>query len=123
MDMSQFASTSGFLKAADIKANGGPLRLKIVDIRDGQFGKPDLHFENGAKLGLNATNGRTLLNAYGADSNDWLDKVIELSVGTIQYQGENKEVILAKPISPATRKMQPKPGATIVRDLDDEIPF
>ena len=108
---------SVFLKVEDIRTSG-PMRVRITGISEGRFGKPDLTFHDGTQLSLNATNCRVLARAYGMDSDDWLDKEVELEVGEIQYQGKPQDIILLKPISPPIEnKALPKP------DLDDEIPL
>jgi hypothetical protein len=107
-----------FLKVDDIKANG-PVRVKVVDVSEGKYSKPDLTFDDGSKLGCNATNGRVLAKAYGFDSDDWIDKEVELVVGEITYQGKPQEAILVRPISPAIEKKAPPTKPT----FDDEVPF
>jgi len=116
MDMSKYMGNV-FLKVDDVKASG-PIQVRITDISEGRFGKPDLTFHDRTQLSLNVTNVRVLVRAYGMDSDDWLDKEVELEVGEIQYQGKPQDIILLKPISPPIEnKAPPKP------DLDDEIPF
>ena len=116
MHMSKYLG-SVFLKVGGIRASG-PIRVRITDVSEGQFGKPDLTFHDRTQLSLNVTNVRVLVRAYGMDSDDWLDKEVELEVGEIQYQGKLQDIILLKPISPPMEnKAPPKP------DLDDEIPF
>jgi len=118
MDMSKYVG-SVFLKVEDIKASGSRL-VTIVDVREGRFNKPDLHFGDGTRLGCNATNSRTLSKSYGFESGDWIDKEVELVVGEIPYQGKPQEAILINPISPPIEnKKPPKPEP----GLDDEIPF
>ena len=116
MDMAKYFGCV-FLKVEDIRVSG-PIRVRITDVSEGQFGKPDLTFHDRTQLSLNVTNVRVLVRAYGMDSDDWLDKEVELEVGEIQYQGKPQDIILLKPISPPIEnKAPPKP------DLDDEIPF
>ena len=117
MDMSKYIGGL-FLKVEDIKGSG-PVRAKIVDVSEGRYDKPDLTFDDGTRLGCNATNGRALARAYGFDSNDWVGKEVELVVGEIQYQGKPQEAILVKPISPPIENKAPPK-----RDDDlDSIPF
>lgn len=111
MDMRKYMGNV-FLKVDRVKASG-PIRLRITGISLGQYDKPDLAFDDGSQLSLNNTNCRTLVLAFGKESEDWLDKEIELEVGEIQYRGEPQEVILVKPISPPL----PKPG------FGDAVPF
>ena len=80
-----------------------------------------MSFSDGTKLSLNATNNRTLCQAYGTESDDWIGKEIELSLGEIEYPRRAAGSILVKPISPPIEKKPPrrKPGG----DMEDEIPF
>lgn len=85
----------------------------------GPLGKPDLTFDDNTRLSVNTTNVRTLARAYGVESDDWIDKQVELVIGEIKYDGKMNEAILVKPISPPIENKAPpkKP------DFDDEIPF
>src|SRR5262245_60989978 len=126
MDMRKY-SGAAFLKVGDVRANG-PLRKIIVGVTEGKYGRPDLEFDDGTKLSVNATNNRTLVNDYGGASDDMLNKEIELSLGQVEYQGEPQESIVLKPISPPIEKTPPPPpkpkGENGKRgDMDDEIPF
>jgi len=47
-----------YIKTVDVR--GGPLRAKIAAVREGQYGRPDLVFETGEILSLNATNNKIL---------------------------------------------------------------
>jgi hypothetical protein len=116
MDMSKYMRNV-FVKVDDVKASG-PIRVRITDVSEGQFGKPDLTFHDRTQLSLNATNGRVLARAYGMESDDWLGKEIEFYVGEIQYRGEAQEAILVNPITPPIEKKAPPPS-----ELDDAIPF
>jgi hypothetical protein len=125
MDMRKY-SGAAFLKVGDIKVSG-PRRVVIVGVTEGKYDKPDLELDDGTKLSINATNNRTLMSAYGWESEGWLDKEIELSVGKAEYQGELQDSIVVKPISlPIERKPpppQPKGENGKRGDMDDEIPF
>jgi hypothetical protein len=124
MDMRKY-SGAAFLKPDDVRA--GPLRKVIAGIAEGKYGKPDLEFDDGTKLGVNSTRNRALINAYGGESDGWLKKEIELSLGEAEYQGEMQESIVVKPISPAIKKKpsppKPKPKSEGGGDMNDEIPF
>jgi hypothetical protein len=115
-----------FLKPEDIGAM--PIVLTIVDVAGGKWKKLDLTFNDGSKLSLNDTNGWTILRAWGDDTDDWIDKQVELSVGLTTYGGEPKDSVLLKPITPATPTSAlkpvklPKPPRKS-DPLDDNIPF
>ena len=123
MDMSEYAG-SRFLKVQDVK--GGAIRARIIKVDVGKYEKPNIHFDDATILSGNATNVRTLCRAYGNDSDGWLDKEIELTLGTIEYQGEDQEAIVVNPISPpepkttakATTKAKAKSS-----DMDSEVSF
>ena len=117
MDMSKYIGGL-FLKVDDIKVNG-PVRVRISDLSEGRFDKPGLTFDDGTRLSCNTTNGRVLTRAYGFESDDWIDKEVELVVGEIQYQGKPQEAILIKPISPPIESKAP-PNCD---DPNDSIPF
>jgi|SRR5262249_6693852 len=121
MDMSKYVGGL-FLKVEDIKANG-PVRVRIADVREGKFEKPDLTFDDGTRLSVNATNGRALARAYGFESDDWVDKEVELVVGELEYQGKAQEAILIKPITPPLEKKTPPKHNNSGDDMSDEIPF
>jgi hypothetical protein len=126
MDMKRY-SGAAFNKPGDVRA--GPRRVAIIDVTEGKYGRPDLEFDDGTKLSVNATNNRTLVAAYGANSDDWLNKEIELSLGELEYDGKMNEAIIVKPISPPIEKKpvpKPKGGSGTGGkhgDMDDSIPF
>ena len=125
MDVSKWIGEP-FLKPEDIGATS--IALTIVDIAEGKWEKLDLTFNDGSKLSLNKTNGQAIARAWGRESDNWIDKKVELSVGLTTYDGEQRESILLKPITPATPASALKPvklpKQTRQSDqLDDNIPF
>jgi hypothetical protein len=101
-----------FRKVEHVRA--GPIRVRIIGISEGQYGKPDLAFDDGSQLSCNPTNCLTLARAYGFESDNLIGKEVELTLGEIQYRGEPQEAILVKPISPP---IENKPG------FGDTVPF
>ena len=110
MDTREFIGGT-FLKPEDIGPT--PIKLTITSVARGKFDKLDLTFDDQSRMGLNNTNGRAIARAWGFESNDWLDKRVELSVGFVTYKGEQQETIVLRPVSPAT----PETGPI------DDIPF
>jgi hypothetical protein len=98
MKMRKYAG-SQFIKFADV-ANA-PRRAVIVDVTIGDFGKPVLDLNTGEKLSTNATNVKTLIRAYGEDSQDWVQREVELYAGTTNYKGEITNSVLIRPIETA----------------------
>jgi len=119
MDMRKYSGTV-FPKRGDVKVNG-PLRVVIAGVTESKYGRPDLEFGDGTKLSVNATNNRTLVSSYGGESDNWINKEIELSFGEVEYDGQMQETVIVKPISPPIEKKPPKRKPS--GDMDDEIPF
>jgi hypothetical protein len=115
--MRKFSGTT-FLKVDDVR--DGPLQLQIAVINEGQYDKPDVVFETGETLSLNATNTRTLVRAYGPNSDDWIGKEVELKLGQIKYQGSLKDAVIVEPVSPPTEAAEKNAAAA---KMNDEIPF
>jgi hypothetical protein len=134
MDMSgRFGSP--FLKASDLSSER--TRVTITEISDELMGNPRerktvayfLELEKG--LVLNKTNGKTLLTAFGKNSDDWLNKVIELVVKPGQSpQGEEMDVIRIdvpqqQPSQPSDTELNRRldEAAAPAPSRDDDIPF
>ena len=80
MDMRKYSGET-FIKVDDVR--NGPVRVQIAVVKEGKYDKANLVFESGEVLGLNSTNNRTLIRAYGPNSDDWIGKEIELYLGEI----------------------------------------
>ncbi len=76
MDMRDYAGSS-FITVESLR--DGPRRKTIVSVAPGKYDKPVATFESGDQFALNKTNIRTLINAYGEDSQDWTGYAVELS--------------------------------------------
>jgi hypothetical protein len=126
MDMKQYAG-SRFLKLKDVES--GPIRATIGEVVLGKYDKPDIIFTDGSKLSVNATNARVLNRAFGDQSEDWIGGKVELVAGETEYQGEMRESIVVKPISPVSKpdhapvKSAKSSKASKASDMDDEITF
>ena len=95
MDMSQYAGGK-YLKVADLKESG-PLRVTIVEVGISEkYAKPELTLDDGSILSCNTTNTNRLIRAYGAESDDWIGKEIELDLGEVDYQGQPQEAVLGR---------------------------
>lgn len=126
MDMRKF-SGEHFVKVDDVK--DGPIDGQIAVIKEGKYDKPNIVFESGDVLSLNATNNQILMRAYGSDSDRWIGKMIQMFLGVIQYQGTDHEAVLVRPISPPLKKAKAekatdeKKPSSAPANMDDEIPF
>jgi hypothetical protein len=132
MDVSGYLD-SGFLKVEHIQATG-PRRCVVAAVKPGKFERPDMEFQDGSMLSLNATNMKILAVAYGVESDDWIGKEVELFIGKTEFQGQPRDSVLIKPISPVIpaserKKPTPRPAGVVGGiggrrgDMDDEIPF
>jgi hypothetical protein len=119
LNMRKYAGES-FLKVADVR--DGPLLQQIGAVREGKFDKPVLVFETGDILSLNATNTKTLMRAFGSNSDGWIGKQIELYFGELEYQGRMQEGVLVRPISPPVNN-EPEPDAPQSPSFNDKIPL
>lgn len=114
-------SSSAFICVDDLK--DGPRRETITEIVIGQFGRPNATFESGDQLALNKTNTRTLVNAYGPNSQDWIGNTIELCVGTVVYNSEERDSVVVQPISPPKPVAQRHAPVSPPKPDDEIIPF
>jgi hypothetical protein len=122
MDMRKYAGSS-FIRIEDVQS--GPREGTIVKVTEGRYGKPDLLFARGERLSLNATNVKTLIDAYGSSDQDWIGMNVELYAGTTRYQGQEKDSVLVRPISPGKPEAERRPPPTVQDDdgMSEEIPY
>lgn len=130
---------SEYLKGDDIK--GRKVRAvieggKLEEMGDGSF-KPVLRFRNSKKgLVLNKTNGDTIAEVYGDDSDAWIGQTIVLYFDPkVSYAGKRTGGIRVEiPEDGRTRKREePEPEEELApppddsdapsEDSDDSIPF
>lgn len=119
MDMSKYSqSDSNDLKAADFIGKNLKVKISKVEIRNFEASekmaansKPALHFEGKEKqLVLNATNTKTLCDAYGSDSDAWIGREIGLTVADYTHKGFGHGWVVT-------------PLDVEAPEFDDEIPF
>jgi hypothetical protein len=110
-----------FIKPDDVRER--PLKRKIAGIREGKFGKPDLIFTDGTILALNGTNVNVLRRVYGDDSDKLIEKVVELNLGKLQYNGQLNDAVLVKPITAPEEPQADESEPSAKPDYDDPIPF
>jgi hypothetical protein len=121
MDVSKFIG-SRFIKLADVEQH--PIEGRIAGITEGKYGL-NLILESGDTVNLNKTNTRALANAWGKNSDYWIDKMVRALAGELPYQGSTKRGVVVEPISSSTdspteeciEAEEEKPP------FDDKIPF
>lgn len=96
VDMTKYSQgDSNDLKASDFIGKNLKVTISKVEIRNFEASekmaansKPALHFEGKEKtLVLNATNTKTLCEAYGGDSEGWIGKQVGLTVADYTSKG------------------------------------
>jgi hypothetical protein len=121
MDMRKYAGEH-FIGVEDVRDR--PLQVEIAVIKEGKFGRPNLVFEDGGILSLNATNTKILIRNYGPDGDGWVGKEIELTLGKVSYQGDENDSVVIKPISPQIAAKEKTAAAKKLGDeLNDDIPY
>ena len=119
MDMTKYSqSDSNDLKASDFIGKNLKVTISKVEIRNFEASekmaansKPSLHFEGKEKtLVLNATNTKTLCDAYGGDSEGWIGKQVGLTVADYTNKGFGHGWVV-------------RPLDIVEPDFDDAIPF
>ena len=121
--------TGSFVSLDDLR--DGPRREKIVDVVEGKYDKPNIKFEGGDMVSVNATNGRVLMRAFGPETKTWVGREIELYVGPLEYQGGVQDGVRIRPATAekaesATEqkpKQTAKPKKPVREEMDDEIPL
>jgi len=106
-----------FLNVDDVKAIG-PIQGTIAGVAAGSFEKLNLIFDDGTQVSCNQTSCKALARVYGKESDDWIGKQVEVTLGNILWDGEMREAILVKPITPPIAKKASPPSK-----FGDEIPF
>jgi hypothetical protein len=126
MDMRKFRS-GRFLRVEPVRNTPTPMSGRIEALKDGIYGKPNVHFDNGDILALNMTNVGILIDAYGPDSDDWIGKRVGLTVGKVPYQGAVIDSIVINPILPPINAAETEKPAEKTKKpavpIDDDIPF
>jgi hypothetical protein len=132
MDMTKWSNNS-FLKPDDVRDQ--PRKEQIVGVKppneNDRFPKPNAIFKSGKMVGLNKISVGALMVEFGAESNDWLDKYVEVRLETLDLASGPVEMIVVRPLNSAAPRSNsaktPAQKAPIARpssaDMDDEIPF
>jgi len=118
MDMRKF-SGEHFVKVDDVR--DGPIQGQIAEIKEGKYEKPDLVFESGDVLSLNATNTQILIRAYGTNSDYWIGKMVEMFLGKAKFNGTYNDSVLVRAISPSSKAANA--DKAVDQDPSDAIPF
>lgn len=134
MDARKYASR--FVKPDNVR--DGPLQTRIVCVlEEERFGRLQLELETGSQFPLNDTNTNALIKAWGAETDGWIGREIELFLGTYRdwRNDEEKETVRVRAIvppspaqgngsAPADKPLPPsRVAASLKDDLNDDVPF
>ena len=136
MDARKF--TSKFVNPDAVRE--GPITAQIIAVlEDERYSRLLLELETGSQFGLNDTNTRALIKAFGHDTEAWLGKEIVLELGTYKDwktdPPEDKETVKVRAVSPtktasgnsgAPSKLPPpvdRTSTSLRDDLADDVPF
>lgn len=95
---------SNLLKAQDVTDAGGemPLTIEKVEIKEfdadngGKERKPIIHFKEGKQMVCNKTNGNSIAELYGDETDNWIGREIVLVVRDVDFQGKSTPAIRVK---------------------------
>ena len=130
---------SKWIKAEDLDSGPQTLAIRelvVEEIGQGKQREPKgvLYFQNRNKgLVLNVTNCRTIEDAYGTESDNWVGKPVELFSTETDFQGKRvpcvrvripKETSADELLSedPVNAPIKPATKAELDAELNDEIP-
>ena len=120
VDMSKYASRS-FINLEHIRRHG-PVEGVITEILIGKYDKLNLFLESGDVFSVNKQNSRTLVEAFGKDSDAAVGHRIRLEEGTLNdNQGQPCEAVVIVVLDlneNEEAEAKPKP-----EKHDDQIPF
>lgn len=135
MDISS-AFPSNYLKCADLGGREVVVTISGVQLEDmGDDREKAVIYFHGKKKGLvcNRTNAETIAEAYGPETDSWIDKPILLYPTKTNFKGQMTPCIRvrvqrAQPARPAPKSEavvpNPQPAAPQVADMvEDDVPF
>ena len=106
MDMLKF-SGEDYIRVENVRK--GPVRAKILHVKEGPFERPELVLDNDQMFTVNLTNNRILVEAFGPHSEDWCGRTIKLVLGQVTYKGVPMDSVVVEPV-------KPKPGRKVQRE-------
>jgi hypothetical protein len=100
MKLTEMFATN-LLKAADVTDAGGEMPVTIAKIEMKEFDndsggkerKPIIFFANDKQMVCNKTNGTTLGEMFGNETDDWIGKSITLIVQNVDFAGKSTPAI------------------------------
>jgi len=125
------AFPSAFINAAALNGKTHTVQIKRfdpkVEMTDGEL-KPAIYFENKpAGLILNKTNATVMASLHGAETDQWIGKLIDLRSEKVNFQGQMMDGVRIGPASQGAPTQAPPPAPTApaapAYDVEDDVPF
>ena len=125
------AFPAAFINAAALNGKTHTVQIKRfdpkVEMTDGAL-KPAIYFENKpAGLILNKTNATVMASLHGAETDQWIGKLIDLRVEKVNFQGQMMDGIRIGAASQGapTQAAPPAPTAPAspAYEAEDDVPF
>lgn len=132
------AFPSKYLKCADLQGKSVTVKIERVEMEQiGEDHRPVAYFYGKEKgFVLNKTNGSTISDMYGDDTDGWDGKEITLRPTRVDFRGERVDAIRVEyhdqPKRNGAPKIKPKmafddrnppPDDKVPDDMNDEVPF
>jgi hypothetical protein len=123
---------SKYLKSSDLQGSVANVKIDRVTVEQiGDDRKLVMYFVGKSKgMVLNKTNARTIGDVYGEDTDEWIEKPIEVFSMKVDFQGRMVDGLRIRVPAPRKQAIAPnareRAAATVGRGedpLDDEIPF
>jgi len=127
MRMSKFVKK--FYKPEEVKARiearQPPITGLIADVQENKkYDRPDLYMDNGGVVSLNTESLANLIEAWSENSDYWIGKKFELTLGHYKFQKHNDnggwedcvgDMIIVKPVSPPLSEQEKAKAAEELR--------
>jgi hypothetical protein len=104
MDMTKYAG-GDYIRVDDVR--NGPIVAQITLVREGPYGKAELELNNDQMFTLNRGNTKRLVDAFGADGDDWCGRWVKLSLGQAKYKDEMVDSVVIEPDPARQKKRRP----------------
>lgn len=119
---------SNLLKAQDVTDAGGemPVTISKIELKEfdtdggGKERKPIIFFANDKQMVCNKTNGTTLGEMFGQETDDWIGKSITLIVQNVDFAGKSTPAIRIKNLNSKDLLIQEFWSQTRVMNLTRE---
>ena len=117
---------SNYLRAVDLQGREIKVIMQNVErVKLGDDTKPTVYFKGRDKgLVLNKTNSTAIADAYGDDTDDWMDQPLILFTVMVDFQGKVGPAIRVR--APTAKDSKASARVSVIspsNDMDDDLAF